>query len=317
MSYSLAMIMDPIESIKPYKDSSFAMLLAAQQKGWHCTYFKTENLSIVNNQATGKGQKISVKDTTTDYYSLSAEKDYHLGDFDFIFMRKDPPFDMNYIYSTYILERAKQQGAIVVNDPQSLRNYNEKVSITLFPQCTPECLVSGDREQIRHFISHHRDVILKPLDGMGGQSIFRVSPDDKNLSVILELMLQDPANKIMAQVYIPEITQGDKRILMVNGKAADFALARIPAKGETRGNIAAGGQGVAQPLTARDYWISEQLSDFLTSNGILFAGIDVIGNYLTEINITTPTCIREIDQQKGTHIALDLINELETIHANR
>ncbi len=317
MSYSLAMIMDPVESIKPYKDSSFAMLLAAQQKGWHCVYFTSENLSIVNNQASGKGQRIKVKDTASDYYSLSAEKTYHLGEFDFILMRKDPPFDMNYIYSTYILELAKQQGAIVVNDPQSLRNYNEKVTITLFPQCAPECLVSGDTEIIRDFIKQHRDVILKPLDGMGGQSIFRVSPQDKNLSVILELMLQDPASKIMAQVYIPEISQGDKRILMINGKAADFALARIPAKGETRGNIAAGGQGIAQPLTARDYWISEQLSDFLKRNGIIFAGIDVIGDYLTEINITSPTCIREIDQQKGTHIALDLINELETIHANR
>ncbi len=311
MPIQLAIIMDPIESIKPYKDSSFAMLLAAQNKGWQCTYFKANDLFIKQDQALGMGQAITVKDNADDYFTLAKVKKYNLGKFNCILMRKDPPFDMNYIYVTYVLDLAKKAGAFIANDPQSLRNFNEKVTISLFPECAPTCLISGNTKQIKAFITKHNDVILKPLDGMGGQSIFRVSPTDNNLSVILETMLADSNTKIMAQKFIPEISEGDKRILIVDGKPAEFSLARIPAKGETRGNIAAGGTGIVKELTKRDRFICQQLAPFLQENNIIFAGIDVIGDYLTEINITSPTCIREIDNEKGTHIALDLMNAIE------
>jgi glutathione synthase len=311
MTTTLAIIMDPIESIKSYKDSSFAMLLASQEKKWQNVYFKATNLFIEDGKAFGYGQSIIVTDNTTDYFLLDEQKKYHLGDFSTILMRKDPPFDMNYIYTTYILDLAKKAGAFIANDPQSLRNYNEKITISLFPECAPTCLITGSSPEIKAFITQHKDVILKPLDGMGGQSIFRVTEKDANLSVILELMLKDPNTKIMAQTFIPDITNGDKRILIIDGKPAPYCLARIPTEGETRGNIAAGGIGVVQELSERDYFICNQLAPFLQENNIIFAGIDVIGDYLTEINITSPTCIREIDNEKGTTIAFDLINAIE------
>lgn len=311
MNPKLAIIMDPIESIKSYKDSSFAMLLSAQDKNWQCFYFLQQNLFIEDGKAFGRGQKISVIDNPDDYFVLAEENLFDLSDFDLILMRKDPPFDMSYVYTTYVLDIAQNSGVLIVNNPKALRNYNEKVAISLFPQCTTPNLISSDRQQLLGFIDKYKDVIVKPLDGMGGASIFRISLNDPNKSVILESLTENFSKKIMAQVFIPEISKGDKRILIINGKPVPFSLARIPAKGETRGNLAAGGTGIVQPLSERDYWICQQLSSFLIENGIYFAGIDVIGDYLTEINITSPTCIREIDREENTQIAHLLFEEIE------
>ena len=227
-------------------------------------------------------------------------------------MRKDPPFDNEFIYSTYILEQAERAGTLVVNKPSSLRDYNEKFFATLFPQCCTNCMVSRDINQLRSFADKHGDVIFKPLDGMGGTAIFRVKPNDPNVSVILETLTHHGHEQIMAQKFIPEITKGDKRILMIDGEAVPFALARIPKQGETRGNLAAGGKGVSQPLTERDQWIAQQIGPILKEKGLLFVGLDVIGDYLTEINITSPTCIRELEEQRNIVIADRLMDVIAT-----
>ncbi|MFB1001625.1 MAG: glutathione synthase [Pseudomonadales bacterium] len=312
MSIKLGIVMDPIESIKPYKDSSLAMLLAAQKRGWELHYFLQENLLIDNGIAQGYGQRLSVSDSEDNWFTLSESTLIPLGDLDVILMRKDPPFDSQFLYSTFILESAEKLGTLIVNKPQSLRDCNEKVFATDFPQCCPPVLITANAARIKSFYKEHSDIILKPLDGMGGASIFRVKPNDPNLSVIIETLTQHQTQSLMAQRYIPEITQGDKRILLIDGSPVPFALARIPAAGETRGNLAAGGRGVAQPLTARDYWICEQVAPTLREKGLLFVGIDVIGDYLTEINVTSPTCIRELDKQCDLNIAgqlMDCINE--------
>jgi len=223
-------------------------------------------------------------------------------------MRKDPPFDMDYIYSTYLLEQAQREGTLIVNDPQSLRDCNEKLFATQFPQCCPPLIVASSQEKLKAFHRHHEDVIYKPLDGMGGASIFRVKTADPNLSVVIETLTDNGRQQIMAQKFIPDIVNGDKRILMIDGKPVDYALARIPASGETRGNLAAGGSGVAQELTERDLWICEQIGPTLREKGLIFVGLDVIGDYLTEINVTSPTCIREIDKAFNLDIASDLMN---------
>jgi glutathione synthase len=312
MSIKLGIVMDPIDSIKPYKDSSLAMLLAAQERGWELHYFLQENLLIDNGIAQGYGQPLTVTDSEENWFTLSDPTLIPLGDLDVILMRKDPPFDSQFLYSTFILESAEKLGTLVVNKPQSLRDCNEKVFATDFPQCCPPVLITANAERIRSFHKDHSDIILKPLDGMGGASIFRVKPNDPNLSVIIETLTQHETQSLMAQRYIPEITQGDKRILLIDGVPVPFALARIPAAGETRGNLAAGGRGEAQPLTERDYWICEQVAPTLRAKGLLFVGIDVIGDYLTEINVTSPTCIRELDKQCDLNIAgqlMDCINE--------
>ncbi|MBT5293712.1 MAG: glutathione synthase [Cellvibrionales bacterium] len=312
MSIKLGIVMDPIDSIKPYKDSSLAMLLAAQERGWELHYFLQENLLIDNGIAQGYGQPLTVTDSEENWFTLSDPTLIPLGDLDVILMRKDPPFDSQFLYSTFILESAEKLGTLVVNKPQSLRDCNEKVFATDFPQCCPPVLITANAERIRSFHKDHSDIILKPLDGMGGASIFRVKPNDPNLSVIIETLTQHGTQSLMAQRYIPEITQGDKRILLIDGVPVPFALARIPAAGETRGNLAAGGRGEAQPLTERDYWICEQVAPTLRAKGLLFVGIDVIGDYLTEINVTSPTCIRELDKQCDLNIAgqlMDCINE--------
>jgi len=312
MSIKLGIVMDPIESIKPYKDSSLAMLLAAQERGWELHYFLQENLLIDNGIAQGYAQPLTVTDSEENWFTLSDPTLIPLGDLDVILMRKDPPFDSQFLYSTFILESAEKLGTLVVNKPQSLRDCNEKVFATDFPQCCPPVLITANAERIRSFHKDHSDIILKPLDGMGGASIFRVKPNDPNLSVIIETLTQHGTQSLMAQRYIPEITQGDKRILLIDGVPVPFALARIPAAGETRGNLAAGGRGEAQPLTERDYWICEQVAPTLRAKGLLFVGIDVIGDYLTEINVTSPTCIRELDKQCDLNIAgqlMDCINE--------
>lgn len=313
MALKIGIVMDPIESIKAYKDSSLAMLLAAQSKGWSLHYIQQSGLSLLDGKVKADCQPVNVFDDNQHWFELESVQTIDAADLDVILMRVDPPFDMEYIYTTYLLEMLEQQGCLIVNKPSSLRDANEKLFATHFPQCCTDTVVSRKPEKLREFINQHHDVILKPLDGMGGQSIFRVTPDDANLSVILETMLDFGQHTIMAQKFIPEISKGDKRILMVNGEAIPYTLARIPAKGETRGNIAAGGTGVAMPITQREQWIADQVGPRLREMGILFAGLDVIGDYLTEINVTSPTCIREIDAQFNLDIAGQLMDCIEQI----
>ena len=313
MTLNIGILMDPIESIKPYKDSSLAMMLAAQNKGWHLHYIQQSGLYLQDKTVKADCQKIKVFDDNAHWFELESSKTIDANSLDVILMRVDPPFNMEFIYTTYLLEMIEQKGSLIVNRPSSLRDANEKLFATHFPQCCTETLVTRNSQKLREFVRQHKDVILKPLDGMGGQSIFRVTPEDANLSVILETMVANDQHTIMAQKFIPEITQGDKRILMVNGEAIPYTLARIPAKGETRGNIAAGGTGLAMAITEREQWIADQVGPSLKKMGILFAGLDVIGDYLTEINVTSPTCIREIDAAFNTNIADKLMDCIEQI----
>ncbi|HRH78088.1 MAG TPA: glutathione synthase, partial [Cellvibrionaceae bacterium] len=278
---TLAVVMDPIEGINFYKDTTLALLLAAQQQGFELWYAQLQDLYAQNGSAYGSLRQLQVFQDANQWYQLGERREIPLGNINAILMRKDPPFDNQYIYATYILEQAQQQGALVVNDPRSLRDCNEKFFATHFPACCPPHLVSRDIARLRAFHAEHQDVIFKPLDGMGGSRIFRAKADDPNVSVILESLTQDGGEFIMAQRYIPEITQGDKRILVVDGEAVPYALARIPAQGETRGNLAAGGKGVPVPLTERDHWIVQQVAPSLKEKGLLFVGLDVIGDYLT------------------------------------
>ncbi len=312
MTIKLGVVMDPIESITVKKDTTLAMLLAAQRRGWEIQYMLQEDLYSQQGLSCAVMRELSVSDNPDNWFELGTSSDQPLGELDAILMRKDPPFDLDYIYSTYLLEQAEHQGCLVVNRPQSLRDCNEKIFATQFPQCCPEFLVSSSAEKLKAFYREHEDVIYKPLDGMGGTSIFRVKSGDSNLSVIIETLTLEGRRQIMAQKYIPEIVDGDKRILMIDGEAVQYALARIPASGESRGNLAAGGTGVVQELSDRDRWICEQVSPVLKQRGLIFAGLDVIGDYLTEINVTSPTCIREIDAAKGTDIAGDLMDHIET-----
>lgn len=312
MGKKLGIVMDPIEAINPKKDSSLAMLLAAQRRGWELHYFTQENLLIDNGIACGYSQRLKVKDSLSEWFELESPSLVELADLDVILMRKDPPFDSQFLHTTFVLEFASKKGTLVVNKPQSLRDCNEKVFATEFPQCCPPVLISANATRLREFYQEHQDIILKPLDGMGGASIFRVKPDDPNLSVIIETLTGHQTQSVMAQRYIPEIVQGDKRILLIDGKPVPFALARIPAAGETRGNLAAGGRGEARALSERDYWICEQVAPTLRAKGLLFVGIDVIGDYLTEINVTSPTCIRELDSQCDLDIAGDLMDAIES-----
>lgn len=303
--------MDPIASITYYKDTTLALLQAAQARGHNLTYMEMPDLYLEQGVAKARTRPLTVFDNAQQWYQLGSFEDKNLADLDVILMRKDPPFDNQFIYATYILERAENDGCLVVNKPQSLRDCNEKVFATAFPECCPPVLVSRDPARLRAFHAQHQDVIFKPLDGMGGSGIFRCKHDDPNVSVILETLTLNSAEFIMAQKYLPEIKQGDKRILVVNGEAIPYSLARIPASGETRGNLAAGGTGVAQPLTERDQWIVDQVAPTLVEKGLLFVGLDVIGDYLTEINVTSPTCVREIDKAFNTNIGEKLVIALE------
>ncbi|TPW13998.1 MAG: glutathione synthase [Halothiobacillaceae bacterium] len=312
MPLKLGVIMDPIGSIKPYKDSTFAMLLEVQRRGWQILYMEQGDLFMRDGRAYGNGRTLTVHDNSHHWHDFTSEsRRVPLGELDVILMRKDPPFDMEYIYTTYLLESAEAQGALVVNRPQSLRDANEKMYTAWFPHCSPATLVSRNHGQLRAFIHEHHDTILKPLDGMGGAAIFRLRAGDPNTSVVLETLTHHQQRYIMAQRYIPEIVAGDKRILMVNGSPIPYALARIPAEGETRGNLAAGGRGVGVPLSARDHWICSQVGPALKEKGLLFAGLDVIGDYLTEINVTSPTCIRELDALYSLNIAAELMDVIE------
>jgi glutathione synthase len=307
----LGVVMDSISTIKIKKDSTFAMLLAAQARDWSITYMELNDLSVIDGVAMAQARSLSVKDDPAGWYELDDYQSMPLSDMDVILMRKDPPFNMEYIYATYILELAERQGVLVVNKPQTLRDANEKLSTAWFPQCTTPALVTRNPQQILTFLQQHKDIILKPLHGMGGASIFRVTENDLNTNVIIETLTEHQARYVMAQRFIPEIVQGDKRILLVDGEPVPYALARVPAKGETRGNLAVGGTGVGVALSQRDYWICEQVAPTLKEKGLLFVGLDVIGDYLTEINITSPTCIRELDQLYGLDIAGQLMDAIE------
>ncbi len=303
--------MDPIAAINFKKDSSLAMLLEAQSRGWQLFYMEQPDLYLAHNVSRAKMKALKVFNNSDSWYQLSDAEDLPLDSLDAILMRKDPPFDMDYIYSTYVLEKAEEKGTIIINKAQSLRDANEKLFTNNFAQCMPPTLVSSQEEHINAFYQQHKDIILKPLDGMGGASVFRIKPDDSNLSVIIETLTNHGTKLTMAQRFIPEIKQGDKRILLVNGEPVPYALARIPAKGETRANLAAGGEGVGVELTERDRWICEQVAPLLKAKGLIFVGIDVIGDYLTEVNVTSPTCIRELDKQYNINISALLMDWIE------
>jgi len=311
MTIKFGIVMDPIGDINIKKDTSFAMLLAAQRKGWELFYMELPDLYLEQGEAKASMRALKVERNPDQWFELSERKDRPLEELDVIIMRKDPPVDTEFIYATYLLERAELQGTLVVNKAQSLRDCNEKLYATAFPQCCPPVLVSRNQNRLKQFLADHKDVIYKPLDGMGGASIFRVKQEDDNLGVILETLTEHGQNHIMAQKYLPEIKQGDKRILLIDGEPIPYALARIPTKGEHRGNLAAGGRGEAQALSERDHWIAAQLKEDIRSRGLLFVGIDVIGDYLTEINVTSPTCIQELDKAFNLDIAGQLMDVIE------
>ena len=302
MGTSLGVIMDPIQSISFTKDSTLAILLAAQAQGFDLFYMEQRDLYIDNSGPKAQLRPLKVFNDPDKWFELGDSRDAALEEMNVLIMRKDPPFDSEFIYSTYILEAAERRGSLVVNKPQSLRDCNEKVFATEFPQCVPPLLVSRDQERLKGFLAEHQDVVYKPLDGMGGTSIFRIKEGDQNLNVILETVTQYGTETIMAQKFMPQISQGDKRILVVDGEIIPFCLARIPTGSDFRGNLAAGGRGVVQPLSERDLWIAQQIAPTLKERGLIFVGLDVIGDYLTEINVTSPTCIREIDNAEDTKI---------------
>ena len=310
MGTSLGVIMDPIQSISFTKDSTLAILLAAQAQGFDLFYMEQCDLYIDNSGPKARLRPLKVFNDSDKWFELGNSRDAALEEMDVLIMRKDPPFDSEFIYSTYILEAAERRGSLVVNKPQSLRDCNEKVFATEFPQCVPPLLVSRDQARLKGFLAEHQDVVYKPLDGMGGTSIFRVKEGDQNLNVILETVTQYGTETIMAQKFMPQITQGDKRILVVDGEIIPFCLARIPTGSDFRGNLAAGGRGVVQPLSERDMWIAQQIAPTLKQRGLIFVGLDVIGDYLTEINVTSPTCIREIDNAEDTKIGERLIKAI-------
>lgn len=304
MTLKIGVVMDPIESIAVYKDTTLAMLVAALKRDFTVFYMLPGDLYLDGHRPLARArQLLHASYDPEDYYRLGPAETAALGELDAILMRKDPPFDNEYIYNTYLLEAAEREGALIVNKPQSLRDCNEKVFATQFPQCTPSLLVTSRDDLLREFLAEHKDVVMKPLDGMGGASIFRVAESDPNIGVIIETLTEHGQQTIMVQRYLPEIRDGDKRILLIDGEPIPYALARVPLAGESRGNLAAGGQGEARPLSDRDRWICEQLGPTLKEKGLLFVGLDVIGDYLTEVNVTSPTCIREIDAAYDTDIA--------------
>ncbi|HET8730388.1 MAG TPA: glutathione synthase [Moraxellaceae bacterium] len=317
MTLDIAVVMDPIESIKIKKDSTIAILWAAQARGHRLWYLEQGDLFIRDGEAWGDMAPLDVFEDPERWFHRGERQARRLREVDVILMRKDPPFDMNFVYSTYLLEKAEQEGVLVVNRPQSLRDCNEKVFATQFPHCMAPTLVSSDMARLRAFVHEHHDAIVKPLDGMGGAGIFRLTAGGPNIGATLETLTANGSRPVMAQRYIPEIIHGDKRILMINGEPVSWCLARIPQGDEVRGNIAAGGRGEARPLTERDRWIAAQVGPELKKRGLVFVGLDVIGDYLTEVNVTSPTCIREIEAAHPVGIADHLIATIETIrHGN-
>lgn len=309
----LGIVMDPIADINIKKDSSFAMLLQAQSRGYQLHYMEMNDLYLIEGQARARTRLLSVQQNGEHWYDFGGAQDIALSDLDVILMRKDPPFDTEFIYATYILERAEDEGTLIVNKPQSLRDANEKLYTAWFAEYTPKTLVTRDAARLKAFYQQEQDVILKPLDGMGGASIFRLKPDDANVSVIIETLTEHGSRYAMAQRFIPEIKDGDKRVLVVNGEPVPYCLARIPASGETRGNLAAGGRGEARPLTESDWAIARAVGPTLKAKGLIFVGLDIIGDRLTEINVTSPTCIREIEAAFPVNITGMLFDQIELL----
>ncbi len=307
----IAILMDDIKDIKPHKDSSLAMALEASRRHWNIYTFDSHDLFAQAGQVFATCAKTQVFDNAEHWYEKAPEITMNLAEFDVILMRKDPPFDMNYIYATYFLEQAENKGVLVVNKPQSLRDANEKLFALNFPNCLANTLVSSNQDQLHQFINEQGIGVVKPLDGMGGKDIFKLTKGDSNINEVLEYLTQNSTTPIMAQEFLPEIAQGDKRILLINGKPINYALARMPAKGSFKGNLAAGATGVGQPLSDRDRYLCEQIAPTLKAKGLMFVGLDVIGDYITEINVTSPTCIRELDEQFGLNIAGTLFDEIE------
>ena len=311
MTKTIGVVMDSIESITPYKDTTFLLLLTAQTRGWKIMYMEQNDLYLNNNVPSASMVELKVQDDEAKWFSKGDIEFQPLSNLNVILMRKDPPFNAEYIYTTYILEAAEKLGVTVINKPQSLRDYNEKIFSTLFPQCIPPLIVSSHSGKIKKFLDTQGEIILKPLDGMGGSSIFKVCNSDPNLNVIIETLTCKGTQTIMAQKFIPDIIKGDKRILMIGGEPIPYCLARIPPKGDIRGNLAIGGKGIVQELDDRDLWIANQVGGFLKEKGIILAGLDVIGSYLTEINITSPTCAREIEREKSIDIGGKLFDVIE------
>ena len=310
-SLKIGIVMDPIQSITPYKDSSLAMLLEAERRDAEIHYFEQKDLSLVSGKALGQSTLLHVRDDNDDWFDLGDQQTVELGDLDAILMRKDPPFDMEYIYTTYILDRAQGAGTLVVNAPQALRDMNEKAYTAWFPQCTPPTLITRSMEEMKAFLIEHDRVVAKPLDGMGGRSIFAIQKGDKNANVIFETLTNYGTKFAMTQVFVPEIKAGDKRILLIEGEPVPYALARIPTGDDHRGNMVAGAVTQGQEMSERDHWICEQVGPVLRDAGVLFAGIDVIGDYLTEVNVTSPTGIRELDKQFDLNVAGRMFDAIE------
>ncbi|BBO26668.1 glutathione synthetase [Alteromonas sp. I4] len=311
MTYTVGVVMDPIAKIKPEKDTSFAMMLEAQRRGATLVYFELSDLYIDNGAPKGIGQQVTVRDQDKDFYTLGETTTYALGDIDVLLMRKDPPFDSEFLYATHILSLAERDGALVVNRPQSLRDFNEKLFTSYFPSLIPDTLVTRNSKLVREFHAKHKDVICKPLDGMGGASIFRVKEDGTNLGVIIETLTANGQRQMMVQKYLPEIKDGDKRVLIVNGEVMPYCLARLPSAGETRGNLAAGGTGRPQPISDSDRRLAETIAPVLIEKGLIFVGLDVIGDRITEINVTSPTCVREIERAYDINIMAALFDAIE------
>ena len=309
----IAFILDPLGSLKPKKDSSIAMMREASRRGHEVYALGMPDFFVQDGVVLARAVPLAIEEDDGAWCREGSAEEVPLAFFDLVMMRKDPPFDAEYYYATLLLERAEAEGARVVNSPRALRDWNEKLAILRFPQFTPATMVARDPSRIHAFVDRHADVILKKLDGMGGTMIFRVRKDDPNRNVIVETMVGDAERTIMAQKYVPEIAKGDKRVLVIDGKPFPYCLARIPKAGETRGNLAAGGTGVAQALSARDREIGETVGAELVKAGIVLAGLDVIGDCLTEVNVTSPTCIVEIDQQTGENAAKPLLDTLERL----
>lgn len=299
----IAVLMDDLDAVKTYKDTTFALMLAAQARGHEVMVFGQSDWQVREGMVQAYVRTVALTDREEDFYRVLNEEVIDLSDVDVVLQRKDPPFNLNYIYDSYMLELLVRDGVRVVNPPQALRNINEKFAITRVPQCTPETLITRSRGEIRAFVQEHKQAVLKPLDGMGGSGIFFLREDDKNLSGIIETMNPDGQQTLMVQRYLDKVTEGDKRILVINGEAVDHGLARLPKEGEFRANLAAGGRGVVQPLTEREHWIVEQVKPLITEENLYLVGLDVIGGYLTEINVTSPTCLREIENHTGQDIA--------------
>ena len=310
MPLDVVVVMDPIGSIKIVKDTTFAMLLEAQRRGHRLQYVIPGRLSLRDGVAQAQVAALTVKDDKAGWFTLGDTRTLTFGPGQVVLMRKDPPVDDQYLYDTHVLGIAQQAGALIVNDPQGLRDYNEKLAALLFPQCCPPTLVSRDPAALKAFVAEHGEAVLKPLDGMGGRSIVRVKAGDPNTNVILETLVGD-GRLTLAQRFIPGIKDGDKRVLLVDGEPVDYALARIPQGDEFRGNLAAGGRGEGRPLSERDRWIATQVGPEMKRRGMLFVGLDVIGDYLTEVNVTSPTCVRELDAQFGLNIAALLFDAIE------